>query len=322
MARFLFFLLVIFQFTSGFVPKPLLATPKAQGRHCPQQSNLSTKPSSTTKLLMIRGGDIAPAIIGSLQSGPFGVLGLWAVASAVVVPCTIYRQGFSFSVGYGYSVMAMAAILGKVFGFSPLVMAAAFYGCRLGSYLLLRNLISEEKAKQTKAFDKTPRLKRIPFAASVALFYSFLMTPALYAMRFAFAGSDNVALLAGTVIAWTGALLEAIADTQKLAVKIKSNNEDGFVGPTSGVYRLTRHPNYTGEVVFWLGLFVSGVPALGKSIVGWACSVLGFYGIYSIMTSATKRLDAKQLENYGGQDKYDEWRKGVKAPIFPLLNVE
>eukprot|EP00545_Synedropsis_sp_CCMP1620_P008968 CAMPEP_0119018032 /NCGR_PEP_ID=MMETSP1176-20130426/18392_1 /TAXON_ID=265551 /ORGANISM="Synedropsis recta cf, Strain CCMP1620" /LENGTH=58 /DNA_ID=CAMNT_0006971929 /DNA_START=38 /DNA_END=210 /DNA_ORIENTATION=+ len=37
----------------------------------------------------------------SLQSGLWGVVGLWAVSSAVVVPFTLYRQGYSFSVGYG-----------------------------------------------------------------------------------------------------------------------------------------------------------------------------------------------------------------------------
>jgi steroid 5-alpha reductase family enzyme len=270
---------------------------------------------------MIRGGDIIPLITGSLQSGPFGVLGLWAIASAVVIPCTLYRQAFSFSVGYGFSVMAMAIVLGKLFGFSPLVMASGFYGARLGSYLLLRYVISEEKAKQAKSFDKTPRLQRIPFAASVALFYAFLMTPVLYALRFT--GAENVALQAGTIIAWVGASLEAIADTQKLVVKQSKTSKEGtFAGPTRGVYGLTRHPNYTGEVIFWLGLLVSGLPTFGKSIVGWVCSLLGFYGIYGIMAMATKRLDEKQLEKYGGQEKYDAWRKSVKAPIFPFLNVE
>ena len=43
----------------------------------------------------------------------------------------------------------------------------------------------------------------------------------------------------------------------------------------------------------------------------------GFFGIYSIMTNATKRLDAKQLDKYGGQDKYDEYVKKVKASLWP-----
>ena len=129
--------------------------------------------------------------------------------------------------------------------------------------------------------------------------------------------------------------MEAIADYHKFYVKQQQTKKEGgdndvskgdekpeFVGPTGGVYSLTRHPNYTGEVLFWFGQLVGGCPFLGKSIIGWGCSLLGFYGIFSIMTMATKRLDQRQQESYGGQSKYDEWRKSTKAPIFPFINVE
>jgi steroid 5-alpha reductase family enzyme len=275
----------------------------------------------------------------SLQSGPWGVVGLWAVSSAVVVPFTLYRQGFSFSVGYGYSVMAMSMVLAKVFHVDPLLCAAIFYGARLGSYLLFRNIVSPKKAQQTKSFDKTfPRIKRVPFAASVALFYAFLMTPALYAMRLVATTTATTTSMAnqflkvGTIVAWVGAVLEAVADGQKLMAKSSptpANIDDDdevevtpFVGPTSGVYRLTRHPNYTGELIFWFGLLVAGIPSFGKSPIAWICSLLGMYGIYGIMTNATKRLDSRQLENYGGQESYDTWRAQVKASIFPFVNAQ
>lgn len=128
---------------------------------------------------------IAALTASSLQSGPYGVVALWGIASAVVVPLTLYRQAFSFSVGYGFSVFAMAMAL--LSAFSPIVwssssalltIAAAFYGFRLGSFLALRNIVNKAKGRELKSFDKTPRLKRIPFAAGVALFckykYSFL----------------------------------------------------------------------------------------------------------------------------------------------------
>ena len=261
-------------------------------------------------------------LTSALQSGHWGIPGLWGVASAVVLPLTMYRQGYSFSVGYGFSVFAMACALYKVFGPSPLLSSVLFYGFRLGSFLLLRQILSKSKAEQMKTFDKSPRLKRLPLAGSVALFYAFMVTPVLYAAR-AGMPSDNNVLLAGTILSWTGATVEAIADLHKLVRKQRSSSADStFVGPTSGLYRLTRHPNYTGEVMFWLGLFISGVSFFGKSIEGWLCSGLGLYGIYGIMTNAAKRLDQRQKENYGGQEKFDAWRSSVKAPLFPFVNVE
>ncbi|KAG7354032.1 DUF1295 domain containing protein [Nitzschia inconspicua] len=265
------------------------------------------------------------------SNSPYGPLGLWTVASLVVIPLTLYRQGYAFSVGYGFSVAAMALFMMQQFQatLDPLVLSAVFYGVRLATYLLLRQFSSPEKNQQVKNFDKSPRLKRIPFAASVSLFYTFMMTPIMYVLRTETPVTNNVILNTGAFLAWCGAILEAIADYHKFLVKQRNRNSDGktFVGPTSGVYRITRHPNYTGEVLFWFGVFVSGMPffnvgSTANQIVGWVCSGLGFYGIYSIMTGATKRLDEKQKENYKGQKAYDKWRSKVKPPLFPFIHVE
>mmetsp|Transcript_15338 Transcript_15338/g.18169 ORF Transcript_15338/g.18169 Transcript_15338/m.18169 type:complete len:336 (+) Transcript_15338:15-1022(+) len=287
--------------------------------------------------LFIRGGgEVISTLSSSLQSGPAGVLSLWAVATAVVAPLTLYRQGWSFSVGYGFSVMALGIAILNTFqtalsGASLyLVTAVIFYGARLGLYLLLRNFTVKSKREQMKKTDTTPRLQRLPMAASVALFYSFLATPVLYAARAA--GGTTLAQppylqnisMAGAGIAWFGALLEALADGHKFISKV-GWDQKSFVGPTGGVFRICRHPNYLGELIFWFGVLLGGAPSFGTksvaSIVPWVCSSLGLFGIYGIMTGATKRLDAKQKENYGGQGKYDTWRHSVTSAIFPFKTV-
>ena len=66
-------------------------------------------------------------LTSALQSGHWGIPGLWGVASAVVLPLTMYRQGYSFSVGYGFSVFAMACALYKVFGPSSLLLLSLIH---------------------------------------------------------------------------------------------------------------------------------------------------------------------------------------------------
>ena len=226
----------------------------------------------------------------------------------------------------------MAFVLAKIFGMSSLLAASLFFGNRLGTFLLLRLVFVPSKAEQMIATDKSPKLQRIPLAIAVALFYAFLMTPALYATRQCPLQSAKIRVRMrqiGTMLAWAGAIMEAIADGQKfIAKKRKLNNDEGnqdqvaFSGPTSGVYRISRHPNYTGELLYWLGMLIAGIPSFGSSVIGWVCSLLGFYGIFGIMTNATKRLDKKQHEVYGGQEAYDNWRAQVKAPIFPFVHIE
>jgi steroid 5-alpha reductase family enzyme len=189
--------------------------------------------------------------------------------------------------------------------------------------LAILNIVNKAKGREMKNFDKTPRLKRIPFAVGVALFYAFMTTPALYALRAPPVAGTVASKIAygGVAIAVGGALLEAIADWHKFFVKQKygAGNNDIFVGPTGGVYRICRHPNYLGEVVFWLGLAVGGAPSFGKSITAWVCSSLGLYGIVGIMRNATSRLDKKQEEKYKGQDAYDLWTEQVKATLVPFV---
>jgi protein-S-isoprenylcysteine O-methyltransferase Ste14 len=302
------------------------------------------QPNSLSRVVQVRGGGTITAATTKAMEGitqainyavtsnsPLGPLGLWAVASSVVIPLTLYRQGYAFSVGYGFSVTAMALYLIMQFPAAtsnPMVWSAAFQGVRLALYLLLREWSFPEKAQQVKSFDKSPPLKRIPFAASVSLFYALLMTPVMYMLRSGSLNDNNVILNIGSFLAWSGAILEAVADCHKFLVKQSNKDKKNkFVGPTSGVYHITRHPNYTGEVLFWLGVFLGGTPffargSIANIVVGWVSSGLGFYGIYSIMTMATKRLDDRQQENYKGQLTYDKWRSKVKAPIFPGFNVD
>ena len=124
----------------------------------------------------------------------------------------------SFSVGYGASVLAMAVALtracdlrlGATDRASLLAAAVAFYGARLGLFLLFREWTVPSKAEAIKKFDTSPRLKRIPLALGVSVFYAFMVSPLMYAARAPLNG--NTVANAGVALAWAGAVMEAIAD--------------------------------------------------------------------------------------------------------------
>lgn len=275
-------------------------------------TNKSTSLPMGALLGALRGGGGGGAITATslitiatsaLQTGPWGVPALTAIATAVVVPLTLIRQGYSFSVGYGYSVFAMGVALWSTFGtdflsavrvagggsssstaLGPFLLLASilFYGFRMGSFLLFREFTVTSKHEQIKSFDKSPLLKRIPLAMSVSIFYAFEVTPVLYACRAAAAtaaaaattvsatgtGTGAIITFAGAGIAWTGALMEAAADTHKYFVKRGNEEDTQFQGPTSWLYSLSRHPNYLGELLFWFGILVGGAPSFGTSPIG------------------------------------------------------
>jgi len=77
--------------------------------------------------------------------------------------------------------------------------------------------------------------------------------------------------LDGVAAAVTGGavLLEAVADRQ-LRSFVRARRDPAAV-LDSGVWAVSRHPNYLGEILFWWGIYLTGVAAAP----GWAWTVVG-----------------------------------------------
>ena len=66
-------------------------------------------------LLTSKAAEVASLVSTHLKSGPFGVVALTSIAGCVLVPITQYKNFYAISVGYGFSVAAMALTLRYVF---------------------------------------------------------------------------------------------------------------------------------------------------------------------------------------------------------------
>jgi steroid 5-alpha reductase family enzyme len=71
---------------------------------------------------------------------------------------------------------------------------------------------------------------------------------------------------------WTAAfIVQTTADFQKLIFKMDSANDGKFI--THGLWRYVRHPNYTGEIVMWMSLWLTASSGFIYWSVGtWHCS--------------------------------------------------
>lgn len=231
------------------------------------------------------------------------------------------------SLGYGLSIategIAMLIIYHKNLTVATIILASLLitYGLRLSGYLAIRSAKSLSYKKHMKSEIKDG--KTVPFGVKVAIWitcailYLTQILPILY--RFSNQANDSVASYIGLGIMVFGLILESAADIQKNQAKKK--NPHRFVD--TGLYRIVRCPNYLGEMIFWTGVFVSGIGTL-DGFWQWFLSIIGYLGIIYVMFSGARRLEIRQNKNYGNDKEYQAYVKKVPIllPLIPLYSVE
>ena len=126
---------------------------------------------------------------------------------------------------------------------------------------------------------------------------------------------DIIAPVIGFVISVFALILESIADKQKSAQK----KERPDMVATKGLYKMCRCPNYLGEILFWTGVFVSGITAY-LTVGQWIVAIFAYIAIVFIMFNGAQRLEKRQMARYGDNEEYNTYAN--KTPIIiPLLPI-
>lgn len=126
----------------------------------------------------------------------------------------------------------------------------------------------------------------------------------------------------------SGFLLEVAADRQKASwtadKRAKKHSED-FIH--TGLWALSRHPNYAGETTLWIGSAVIaglggglaggvGTKFYGGAAVGAMMSAVSPVFTYLLLTrvSGVPLSERKYDERFGGRKEYEAWKRNT--PVF------
>lgn len=185
---------------------------------------------------------------------------------------------------------------------------------RLGSFLFLRI----QKAGKDSRFDE---IKKSP-----ARFFITWNLQGLWVSITSSAAWAGMTLSNSTpelgIVSWVGVAVwvigfsfEVVADKQKSIFKADKANKGKFI--QSGLWSLCRHPNYTGEILLWTGMFIISSEALTGSAWFSAISPVFVYILLTRISGVT--LLTEQAKERWGQDP--EWQKYFKSTpaIFPKL---
>ena len=119
----------------------------------------------------------------------------------------------------------------------------------------------------------------------------------------------------GTLIWIFGFGIEVIADRQKSQFRKLPQNRHRFI--RSGLWTWSRHPNYLGEIILWIGISIIALPALH----GWQYLTLLsplFVAFLIIRVSGIPLLEAHADEKWSGDEDYESYKQ--KTPrLIPKL---
>ena len=118
--------------------------------------------------------------------------------------------------------------------------------------------------------------------------------------------------IVGIAVWAVGMIIEIVSDRQKSAFRDDPNNKGRFINV--GLWAWSRHPNYFGEIVLWIGMAIVALPVLQ----GWQWATLispVFVAFLLIKVSGIPLLENKADDRWGGQDDYEEYKRSTPVLI-------
>ena len=208
------------------------------------------------------------------------------------------------------TVLAVFAVPAK--GPREILLAAlvVIWAGRLGTFLFRRVM---KQGKDDRFDELKPSFLRFLNAWNLqGLWITFTAAAALAAIT----NDSQLPLgwpaVSGLVTWLIGFAFEAIADWQKNTFRADPANKGKFI--RSGLWSLSRHPNYFGEIVLWIGVGIIALPDLqGWQLVGLISPV--FVTLLITQISGVPLLEEKAEEKWGGQPDYEEYKENTPVLI-------
>ena len=115
----------------------------------------------------------------------------------------------------------------------------------------------------------------------------------------------------GLLIWFIGILFEIIADEQKRRFRLNEKNRGKFI--SSGLWSISRHPNYFGEIILWIGIAIISLPTLsGFQYV----TLISPLFIYLLLTriSGVNLLEESSDKKWGDLQEYEQYKR--ETPVL------
>ncbi|MEV4737104.1 MULTISPECIES: DUF1295 domain-containing protein [unclassified Microbacterium] len=272
--------------------------------------------------LVALAGSQGGATLGGIPLFTLAVAAAFAIQVLAFIPAAIFRteRFFDLTGSLTFIVISVALVLlAPHAGTLSWVLAAmvVVWAARLGTFLARR----VHRAGSDGRFDEI-KASPLRFLQTWVIQGAWVSLTAAAAWIAIGADAEERAPLGwlsivGVVVWAVGLVIEIVADAQKSRFRADPRNKDEFI--RTGLWSRSRHPNYFGEIVVWVGVFVTAAPTL----VGWQwIAVLSPLFVILLLTrvSGIPLLEARAEKKWGDRADYAAYRDSTPV-LIPRLTA-
>ena len=243
------------------------------------------------------------------------ILYVFLIQWALFIPAYVFKtEKFYDLAGSSTYIFAVSYILyDSSQNLTNLILGTAIiiWAVRLGSFLFFRI----KKAGEDKRFKE---IKQSPTRFLLAwslqgMWVSMCSLCALTALSTENGVVLNGYLYLGFGLFLTGFLIEIIADKQKSKFRSNLDNKDKFIN--TGLWSKSRHPNYLGEIILWLGISIMSISSLSGLQYLTLVSPLFTY-LLLVYVSGVRLLEESGNKKWGHLNSYKEYVKNTPVLFF------
>jgi steroid 5-alpha reductase family enzyme len=243
------------------------------------------------------------------------ILYVFLIQWVLFIPAYIFKtEKFYDLAGSSTYIFAVSYILyDSSQNLTNLILGTAIivWAVRLGSFLFFRI----KKAGEDKRFKE---IKQSPTRFFLAwslqgMWVSVCSLCALTALSTENGVVLNGYLYLGFGLFLTGFLIEIIADKQKSKFRSNLDNKDKFIN--TGLWSKSRHPNYLGEIILWLGISIMSISSLSGLQYLTLVSPLFTY-LLLVYVSGVRLLEESGNKKWGHLNSYKEYVKNTPVLFF------
>ena len=122
----------------------------------------------------------------------------------------------------------------------------------------------------------------------------------------------SITTIIGIIIFIIGFTIEIIADSQKTKFRANDDNKDKFI--TSGLWKYSRHPNYLGEIILWLGISLISFSSLeGFQYITLISPIFTYLLLVNV--SGINLLEKSGKKKWGHLESYKIYKKNTPRLI-------